>query len=207
MNTHKHAVALLFILSIVLLSCGQMPSTPIPAQTSSSGAQTANVAKQFHIPVNAEGNTSEQQNIMDRQKVTSDPTKIMWMHLVDFNGRIYLRTPVRGKITSSTKRLEPVSVAAGVTGTGGYSTKEYGVETLDGHRTPELIQIDGAYGNSDPYVYWFDPRGYYYQLGAGYILSDVPINTREPVNEITGLYNVDKAAKEWQDAQHKSSNK
>lgn len=87
------------VFTLFISSCG--PSIQEPPQVSSSGATTVNVSKQFHIPTNAEGNTSEQQNIMDRQKTTSDPTKIMWMHLVDFNGRIYLRTPVRGKITSS----------------------------------------------------------------------------------------------------------
>ena len=191
-------VALLFILSTCIVSC-LGPVTAEPPQTASSGATTVNVGKQFRIPVNAEGNTAEQQNIMDRQKITSDPTKVIWMHLVDLNGRIYLRTPVRGKITSSTKRLEPVSCAAGEMG--GQYASVYGEKTNSGQRTSELIQIDGTYGNSDPYVYWFDPRGYYYQLGQGYILSDMPINTKEPVDQVTGLYNLDKSAQEWQKSQ------
>ena len=196
----KQLTGALLVLSIVLTlqSCDIAQTQPQP-QTSSSGAQTADVSKQFRIPVNAEGNTAEQQNIMDRQKITSDPTKVMWMHLVDLNGRIYLRTPVRGKITSSTKRLEPVSCAAGVSG--GEYKETYGARTPEGHRTSELIQIDGTYGSSDPYVYWFDPRGYYYQLGQGYILSDMPINTKLPVDEVTGLYNLDKAAQDWQKSQ------
>lgn len=193
------AVAL-FGLSTLIASCTAGEGAPTPAQTSSSGAQTVNVATQFRIPTNANGNTIEQQNIMDRQKVTSDPTKILWMHLVDLNGRIYLRTPVRGKITSSTKRLEPVTVAAGVSG--GEYRREYG-KPIGDQLTSELIQIDGTYGTSDPYVYWFDPRGYYYQFGQGYILSDMPINTKAPVDEITGLYNIDEAAKKWSQSQIK----
>ncbi len=198
---NKLTVALLG-LSIGLFSCNELQKQETQ-QTSSSGAVTVNVSKQFHIPVNAEGNTTEQQNIIDKNKVTSDPTKIMWMHLIDLSGRIYLRTPVRGKITSSSKRLEPASCAAGLTG--GESHRSFGAFTPDHQeRTSELIQIDGTYGTSDQYVYWFDPRGYYYQFGVGYILSDIPINTKDPINEITGLYNLDKAAKEWQDSQNKT---
>lgn len=129
-------LGLSIVLTVILSSCGVAGNSEPLQQTSSSGASTVIVGKQFHIPVNAEGNTAEQQNIMDRQKITSDPTKIMWMHLVDFNGRIYLRTPVRGKVTSSGKRLEPISVAAGATGTGGYTTYEYGAQTPDHQHIP-----------------------------------------------------------------------
>ena len=183
-----------------LASCGEINNKQTP-QISSSGAETMNVSAQFSIPKNANGNTAEQQNIIDRQKITSDPTKIMWMHLVDLNGRIYLRTPVRGKITSSSKRLEPVSCSAGFVG--GEYQNGYGAKSPGGYRTTELLQIDGTYGSSDQYVYWFDPRGYYYQYGVGYILSDIPINTKEPINEISGLYNIDDAAKKWAESQNK----
>ena len=197
--------ALLGLSAFALQSCTTGNGEPTPAQTSSSGAETVNIAKQFHIPVNASGNTAEQQNIMDRQRVTSDPTKVLWMHLVDLNGRIYLRTPVRGKITSSGKRLEPVTVAAGMANSSGGLDVYYGMKTPDGHRTTELIQIDGTYGSSDQYIFWFDPRGYYYQFGQGYILSDMPINTKAPIDEMTGLYNIDEAAKKWSESQTKGA--
>jgi hypothetical protein len=187
-------VALPLSLSTMFTSC-DIPTTPAPVQQASSGAKTMNIAHEFQIPTNAEGNTSEQQNILDQKKVTSDPTRILWMHLVDMNGRMYLRTPVRCKITSSGKRLEPTSCAAGLNG-GQYDTW-YGAPAPHGLRTTELIQIDGTYGSSDPYVYWFDPMGNYFQKGDGYILSTMPIDIKNPIDEITGLYRANEAADKW----------
>ena len=193
-------VALPLSLSIMLNSC-TLPDLPAtPPQQASSGAKTVNVGNQFHIPTNAEGNTTEQQNIIDQKKVTSDPTKILWMHLVDMNGRMYMRTPVRCKITSSGKRLEPTSCVAGITNGEGIDSY-YGARTPTGQHTTELIQIDGTYGGSDQYVYWFSPMGNYFQKGDGYILSDMPIDIKNPVDEITGLYRANEAAAAWQKEQ------
>ncbi len=190
----------LFGLSIIMItSCNLRENSPAaPSQQSSSGAKTVNVGKQFNIPVNAEGNTIEQQNIIDKNKITSDPTRVMWMHLIDYQGRMYMRTPVRGKITSSTKRLEPITCAAGMSNGQGVDVY-YGARTADNqHVTTELIQIDGTYSNSDPYVFWFDPMGNYFQKGDGYLLSSIPIDLSNPTDKISGLYNADKAAQEWQ---------
>jgi len=34
--------------------------------------------------------------------------------------------------------------------------------------------------------------------GLGYLLTDYPIDLQNPIDEITGLYNLHKAAYEWQ---------
>jgi hypothetical protein len=198
----KKTIIILLVGSSLLYSCSSRNTST--QQHSQSGATSVNVASQFKIPTNGTGNTIEQQNILDRQQITNDHTKIMWIHLVDMNGRIYLRTPVRGKVTSSGKRLEPSSVAAGMANGQGVDMY-YGTLTPEGGRTTERLQIDGTYGSSDSYIFWFDPRGHYFQKGDGYIMSDMPINVKEPVNEITGLYNLDAAAKEWQDSQNKTN--
>lgn len=188
-------VALPLSLSTLMTSC-DIPVQTTPPQQSSSGAKTMNVSKEFRIPTNAEGNTTEQQNILDQKKVTSDPTKILWMHLVDMNGRMYLRTPVRCKVTSSGKRLEPTSCSAGMANGQGIDSY-YGAKAPNGQHTTELIQIDGTYGSSDPYVYWFDPMGHYFQKGDGYILSDMPIDIKNPIDEVTGLYRAHAEAEKW----------
>ena len=193
-------VALPLSLSIFTTSCDMPYPTPAPPQKASSGAKTMNVSKEFRIPTNGDGNTTEQQNILDQKKITSDLTKILWIHLVDMNGRMYLRTPVRCKVTSSGKRLEPTSCAAGMANGQGMDT-HYGAKTPDNHRTTELIQIDGTYGSSDPYIYWFSPDNHYFQKGDGYLLSDMPIDIKNPVDEITGLYRANEAAVAWQKEQ------
>jgi len=165
------------------------------SQESGSGAKQAKISK---VPLNSKGNTVEQQNIGDRIDVTTDPTKVMWIHLVTLDGKILRRMPVRCKVTSSGKRLEPTHAANAYQGDfpkAGYSNFE----------TDEFIQPDGTYGHSDPYIYWFDPQGRYHQWGTagglGYLLTDYPIDLEDPVDEITGMYKMHQAAYEWQKQQ------
>jgi hypothetical protein len=70
------------------------------------------------------------------------------------------------------------------------------------YATSELIQPDGTFGDSDSYIFWFDPMGRYHQYGTaggiGYLLTDYPIDLADPINAVTGLYNVHKQAAEWQ---------
>ncbi len=157
-------------------------------QQSSSGVGQSDV---FHYQVNAAGRTGEQQNIYERQEVTSDFTKIFWINIFTLDGKILYRSPVRMKVTSSGKRLEPVVAAGNV---GGYPEA-----SSDGiFETSEFIQPDGTYGSSDEYIFWFDPLGRYFQLGKNYLLTDFPIDLSNPVDEITGLYNMNLKAHEWQ---------
>jgi len=159
----------------------------------------------FQIPKNSQGNTTEQQNIIDRLKVTTDVTKVLWIHLITLDGKIVLRMPVSHKVTSSGKRLEPIT---------GASSNEYGrdypyFKAADGniYETSEFMQPDGTFGQSDNYIFWFDPQNRYHQWGTagglGYLLTDYPIDLRNPQDLITGLYNMDKAAYEWQELQEK----
>lgn len=55
-------------------------------QTSVSGASQASP---ITVAKNSRGLTCEQQNIQDRIKVTSDPTKVMWIHLIALDGKDY----------------------------------------------------------------------------------------------------------------------
>ena len=165
-------------------------------QKSASGAQQVRYI--FKVPLNSKGNTVEQQNILDRLRVTTDPTKVMWIHLIALDGKIIRRMPVRCKVTSSGKRLEPVHAA---------SSNQYGMDypRFTGYETDEFIQADGTYGISDPYIFWFDPPGRYHQWGTagglGYLKTDYPIDLKDPVDVITGLYKVDQAARQWQEEQ------
>ena len=64
-----------------------------------------------------------------------------------------------------------------------------------------------TFGQSDNYIFWFDPQLRYHQWGTagglGYLLTDYPIDLRNPQDLITGLYNMDKVAYEWQKLQEK----
>jgi len=157
----------------------------------------------FEIPKNAQGRTSEQENIIGRLRVTTDFTKVLWIHLISLDGEIIRRMPVSHKITSSGKRLQPISAG---------SSNEWGLDLPkivgadgDTYETSEFMQPDGTFGPSDDYVYWFDPQGRYHQWGTagglGYLLTDYPIDLRDPSDLISGMFNTDQAAYEWQKLQ------
>ncbi len=164
-------------------------------QTSASGAtQVTSFSK---VSLNSRGNTSEQQNILDRIAVTTDPTKVLWIHLIALDGKIIKRMPVRSKATSSGKRLEPRHAVD--------TQWNYPDAGIGNFETDEFLQPDGTYGESDPYIYWFDPMGRYHQWGTagglGYLLTDYPIDLQDPIDAVTGLYKVHKEAYEWQKLQ------
>lgn len=190
---------LLFIVLFLTTGCKETKTT----QTSKSGAEQ--VEKIIKVPKNSKDNTVEQQNILDRLRVTTDPTKVLWIHLIALNGDIIKRMPVRNKVTSSGKSIEPRFAADTL---GGYPNS--GFRKPDSKcqwKTNEFLQLDGTYGGSDPYIYWFDPMGRYHQWGTagglGYLITDYPIDLEDPVDAVTGLYNMHKAAREWQFEQEK----
>lgn len=191
--------ALLFACVFLMVASGCLDNKR--QQQSTSGAkQVQSVGK---VPKNSRGLTTEQQNIEDRVKVTTDPTKILWIHLIALDGSIIRRMPVRNKVTSSGKRLEP-KYAADAQGS-------YPESGMGGYETNEFIQPDGTYGDSDSYIFWFDPMGRYHQWGTagglGYLLTDYPIDLENPMDKITGLYRVQKEALEWQKAQEEQLRK
>ena len=194
----KRPLFVALILGLALTAC-DVPA--VPQEGTGGATQIEDLG--FKIPKNAQGNTTEQQNVIDRLKVTTDPTKVLWIHLIALDGKIIQRMPVAHKVTSSGKRLEPVTAA---------SSAEYGynypvVRGGNGtdYETAELIQPDGTFGSSDNYIFWFDPQHRYHQWGTagglGYLLTDYPIDLTNPQDLVTGMFNADLAAYEWQKLQ------
>ena len=100
------------------------------------------------------------------------------------SGQCIMYSTVKGKVTSSGKRLTPYSVAA--------TDGEYVDSDLRGvpiniggraHRTSEVLQDDGTYGSSIPYLYWWDTQGEYHQIyvaGGTFVhISDQPMPIKE----------------------------
>ena len=145
------------------------------------------------------------QNIQDRISTTTQIGKIMWIHLMDSTGDITKRFPVRNKTTSSGKRLEPTQTS-GQTPPAGTNKPTY-----NGWMVEDLIQPDGTYGSSGDYQYWFDPMGRYHQIGSAgmttYLLTDYPINLEDPIDKITGLYNLNVEAQKWAQSQEQKLTK
>ena|SRR3990167_3794052 len=160
-----------------------MSTTGENQAVSASGVKKA----ETKVEVQSSGFTVEQENIIRRLTLENEPGAIKHLYLISaYSGQVLIYSTVRGKITSSGKRLTPLTVAA-VDGEyiGG---KHQGIETnLNGiiKNTGEVLQDDGTYGHSIDYIYWWDVQGRYHQhyISGGQILhvSDQPLAVKNIV--------------------------
>ncbi len=143
----------------VLAGCVGVQSKPQPQ--SASGVKKAEV----HIQTNAEGLTTEQQNIRERLLEDNKPGSVKHLYVISaYSGQVIIYSTVRGKVTSGGKRLTPTEVAAT---DGEYVDNDLmGIPVSIGgrnYRTPEVLQDDGTYGHSSEYLYWWDTKSVYHQ--------------------------------------------
>lgn len=98
---------------------------------------------------------AEIENIQSRLKLTSSPGTLGYVLLINESGQPITYVAVKGKITSSSKRL---------------TNPEFGPSD------------EGTYGSSDPYIYFWSTSGQYYQWNGKYLYSDKPFRLRiEPL--------------------------
>jgi len=187
-STAFAAFALVLVWSLIaVVGCGQGQMQSIdPGPRSISGVKEVVP----EIKVGVDGLTTEQRNIRDRYKLENLPGAIKHLYIISaYSGDVLIYSTVRGKVTSSGKRLSPTTVAAGYgnnnENTGGWSygmpIKVGGVQRV----TSELIQDDGTYGSSIEYLYWFSADGRYFQhyVTGGQIVtvSDQPIAVKKVI--------------------------
>lgn len=169
------AIAFLFI---GLSACSE--ATP-PTTANGTDVHKASV----DVQVGPNGRTVEQDNIRDRLILDNTPGSLKHLYVISaYSGQVLMYSTVRGKVTSSGKRLNPSTVCA----TDGQYVDSYsrgfGVRFGNGDTkyTSEVLQDDGSYGSSVEYLYWWDAQGRYHQhyVSGGQILhiSDQPIAVR-----------------------------
>ena len=171
-------VILLLTLTMALPYCGNAYSWDFnPRKTAStSGAKKMSVK----IPLNKNGASVEQVNIAKRVMRDNKPGAMKHLYTISaFSGDVILYSPVVGKVTSSGKRLDPVTVSAGNSGI--TSLKGMPINIAGNtYYTEEALQADSTYGSSIPYIYWFSATDSYHQhyVTGGQIIhvSDVPLS-------------------------------
>lgn len=173
-----------FVLMVLLLCVPILMGANGCGQTATPVSATGVKAAKATIQKGADGLTIEQRNVKQRLELDNNPGSIKHLYLFSaFNGQCIFYSTVRGKVTSSGKRLTPVTVTPQSAGTTldytGFSVK-IGDQV---HYTSEVLQDDGTYGNSIPYLYWWDANGKYMQIyvtgGSMLMISDQPIAVRQ----------------------------
>ena len=163
---------------MIKTSCETSTSPPV----SSSGVKKVNA----RVVTQASGLTVEQENVRNRLLMENKPGSIKHLYVISaMSGQVIIYSTVKGKVTSSSKRLTPTSVVGGV---GDMVSSSEAFEVNIGNRnmyTSEVLQDDGTYGSSIPYLYWKDVQGRYHQhyVSGGQILhiSDQPIPVKNIV--------------------------
>ena len=166
----------LFILVCgILCGCDLEQSTP----QADTGVKKA-VAT---VSVQANGLTVEQENIQKRLQMENAPGSIKHLYVLSaYSGEVILYSTVKGKVTSSGKRLTPYTVAAldGQYVGGSHGGFPITFPNSNEKYTSEVLQDDGTYGSSIDYLYWWDIRGVYHQLyvmgGMIVQISDQPMS-------------------------------
>lgn len=158
------AVASLFALS----ACGEVPPRA-PEVKDLQANKAAAAADSIQFTEN-----SEIENIKRRLELTSKPSTIGFILLMNEMGQPVMYTSVKGKVTSGSKRLTaPV--------------QQWRVETDQcASRCAEAIadapSDEGTWGSSDPYIYFWTVDGQYIQWNGKYMYSDKPFRTKiEPL--------------------------
>lgn len=162
-----------FLLGASDESCSSAPAV------SSSGLAKATV----EVKVGSDGYSVEQRNVRDRLAADNKPGSIKHLYVISaYSGQVLIYSTVRGKVTSSGKRLSPETVS------GIYNRESNGFAVQIGRDTAvtkEVLSDDGTYGSSVPYVFWFDAKGSYHQhyIEGGQILhiSDTPLAVKSVV--------------------------
>lgn len=136
----------LMVLVVLLLSCD------FGHPVSRSGVSIAN----SQVVVQSNGLTLEQDNVKKRLELENKPGSIMHLYVLSaYSGQVILYSTVKGKVTSSGKKLSP-------------STLVY----AEG-KSYENLGDDGTYGSSIEYLYWWDVNNVYYQQ---YITGGIVVN-------------------------------
>lgn len=166
----------LFILvaSLVLFFTLSASSCSNSAPMSSSGVRKADAV----VVTQANGLTIEQQNVKDRLEMENKPGNIQHLYLISaYTGQIMLYSTVKGKITSSGKRLTPSEIYSS-----GLSSRVDGFRVVIGGEnwyTKSVLGDDGTYGSSMEYLFWWDTAGAYHQQyisgGVTVTISDKPL--------------------------------
>lgn len=169
----RHKALNFFVFTVLaiclsMLGCDKPASSPAPSPKSASGVS---MASGYEIkPVVRYGGktlTYEQYNIARYRQTQNTPGKVMHLYVVSlFSGDVIFYDTVFGKTTSGGKRNMPKNVAAGQYaysyGGDGNNHRGYGMVFESGGQkyfTSELIQDDGTFGDSNPYLHYSNARG------------------------------------------------
>lgn len=171
------------IISVIIV-CVLLSGCFEPTEQRSASGVTAVTQE---VQTGSDGLTVEQRNIKDRLIQDNKPGAIQHLYVISaYSGQVLLYSTVRGKVTSSSKRLMPSEVSNSLGFRVSALSRNTNTEESTGwFYTKEILGDDGTYGSSVEYVYWWDSVGVYHQhyVQGGQIvhIASAPINVKSVV--------------------------
>lgn len=155
-NKTKITASILALSFLSIAATGEESCYKAPQQSASGVSAITQ-----KVMAGADGLTTEQRNVRERLVQDNKPGAIQHLYIISaYSGQVLLYSTVRGKVTSSGKRLTPSLVTDGAIGA-------FRVDALSGGGgviyTDEVLGDDGTYGSSVEYIYWWDSQGIYHQ--------------------------------------------
>jgi len=175
-------IAIIAILATVVLTtkkasaCGWFTDCSTPAISDTKKVQNNQKALSVAVPLPTLSNSLERANISKRLTTFDDPVKVSYIYLTSY-GHIMAFYTVKGKVTSGGKRLTAQSVT--VDGDGNVAGVNQNVYNSTGSYNVEQPELDGTYGSSSPYIFFWTTDGTYVQWNGEYMLSDNPLQLNE----------------------------
>lgn len=162
---------LLFILPfsavLVLFGSGCI-DTSLPGQPTEQEKIAETHARQVvAVPLPELDNSLERLNIKKRLETFDEPNKVSYIYLINY-GKIMAFYTIKGKVTSGNKRLTSSMKQV----TEHVDCGQYGCDNVSVMEAPEL---DGSYGSSAPYIYFWTTENAYVQWSSDYMLVDQPL--------------------------------
>lgn len=128
------------------------------------------------VPIPVLKTSLERKNIKRRLELFSDEAKVSYIYLTSY-GRVMAFYTVKGKITSGQKRLTSNQQISN--GCGGLLSP--GDNPCTGSLIVDSPELDGTYGSSSPYIFFWTTDGTYVQWSGEYMLADQPLKlTTQP---------------------------
>src|SRR5258706_4306946 len=127
------------------------------------------------VPIPQLHDSLERANISKRLHLLSISSKVSYIYLISY-GKVMAFYTVKGKITSGQKRLTPGQQIANSYG----NIIDPGNEFNTGSLIVQSPELDGAYGESSPYIFFWTTSGVYVQWNGEYMMADQPLSLSTP---------------------------
>lgn len=168
MNKKLLLIPLVAIIAIGVSACDIQTVPSEQAQVSANQKKLA-----VAVPIPELSNSLERINISKRLQTFDNPNKISYIYLVS-NGKVLTFYTIKGKITSGNKRLTKQNVSVDSYGTVA-DVGNVNLYDTSGAYQVEQPELDGTYGSSAPYIFFWTTDGAYVQWSGEYMLVDQPL--------------------------------